>query len=100
MMTVTGFMLISRGRFTSVFKDFRKHMSVILTMGIADKIAWVAFTFSMVLAPIAVAVALSESYIIVAVIFGLFVNREKLKQHQYIGLVLAIAAAIVLAVIT
>lgn len=100
MMTVTGLMLVARGRFMNTFKDFRKNMSIALTMGIADKVAWVAFTFSMVLAPIAVAVALSESYIIVAVIFGLFVNREKIKRHQFLGLFFAIAAAIILAVIT
>jgi drug/metabolite transporter (DMT)-like permease len=99
-MFVTGLMLISRGRLLNTFKDFSKNLSVILTMGIADKVAWVAFTFSMVLAPIAVAVALSESYIIIAVLFGLFVNKEKIKRHQYFGLVLAIVTAITLAAIT
>ena len=69
-------------------------------MSIADKAAWVAFAFAMSLAPIAVAVALSESYIIIAVILGLFVNKEKIQFHQKCGLVLAIFAAIFLAAIT
>lgn len=99
-MIVTGLMLISRGRLMATFKDFGRNMSVIMPMSIADKAAWVAFTFSMVLAPIAVAVALSESYIIVAVLFGLFLNKEKLKKHQWVGLIFAIVTAITLAAIT
>jgi len=99
-MVVTGLILVSRGRLFNTFRDFNKNLAVILPMSIADKAAWVAFTFSMVLAPIAVAVALSESYIIIAVIFGIFINKEKLKKHQWYGLVLAIATAIILAMIT
>lgn len=97
---VTGLMLFSRGRLLSTFKDFGKNINVVLPMGIADKAAWVAFTFSMVLAPIAIAVALSESYIIVVVLLGLYINKEKLSKHQFFGLVFAISAAVILAAIT
>lgn len=54
----------------------------------------------MVYAPIGVAVALSESYIIVAVLLGLAVNKEKFDVHQKLGLVVAVLSAIVLAGIT
>ena len=69
-------------------------------MSLLDKIAWVAFAFAMSLAPIGIIVALSESYIIIAVILGLTINKEKIKFHQKIGLVMAIISAIVLAAIT
>ena len=58
------------------------------------------FAFAMSLAPIGIVVALSESYIIIAVILGLTINREKLKLHQKLGLVISIFAAIILASIT
>lgn len=48
---------------------------------------------------IGIATALSESYIIVAVLLGLVVNKERLDVHQKIGLIVAIAAAITLAAI-
>ena len=97
---ITGSVLLIGGKLSRLISDARKNISVLLPMSIADKVAWVAFVFSMSLAPMAVATALSESYIIIAVILGIFVNKEKLHTHQKIGLVGAIITAIVLAVIT
>lgn len=97
---VTGCMLLMTGRLRKTFQDIKKNGFVLLPMSIADKAAWVAFAFAMTLAPIGVTVALSESYIIIAVLLGLAVNKERLDAHQKLGLVLAVAAAIVLASIT
>ena len=69
-------------------------------MAISDNAAWIAYIFSMSLVSIAVATALSESYIIITVLLGLFINKERLQTHQKIGLVVALTAAIVLAAIT
>ena len=99
-MVATGAYLLGKGRLGHAFRDLRNGYQVLLPMSIADKVAWVAFVFSMTLAPIAVATALSESYIIVAVLLGLLVNREKLQKHQKIGLVGAVAVAIILAAVT
>lgn len=95
---VTGCMLLTTGRLRKTFRDIKKNRSVLIPMSVADKAAWVAFAFAMSLAPIGVIVALSESYIIIAVLLGLAVNKEKLDAHQKLGLVLAVTAAIVLAV--
>jgi len=97
---VTGLYLIFTGRFGNIFYDFRSHINVLLPTGILDKTAWIAFAFSMTLAPITIAVALSESYIIIAVILGLIVNREKIEFHQKLGLGLAICSALILAAVT
>jgi drug/metabolite transporter (DMT)-like permease len=51
----------------------------------------------MTLAPIAISVALSESYIIIAVLLGMFVNKERLRKHQIFGMIVAIISAILLA---
>src|SRR3989338_4601089 len=97
---LTGLILIFTGRFRSTIRDIASNKSVLLQMSIADKAAWLAFAFAMSLAPIAIAVALSESYIIVAVLLGLFINREKLQFQQKIGLLLAIVSALTLAAVT
>ena len=97
---VTGAILISRGRVRKTLADLGGNLTVLLPMSVADKAAWVAFAFAMVAAPIGIAVALSESYIIIAVLLGLALNRERLDIHQKIGLVIAVAAAIALAAIT
>ncbi|MBI2632714.1 DMT family transporter [Candidatus Pacearchaeota archaeon] len=89
--------LISKKNLRKTFKDVIKNKKLLFSMCTLDNIAWVAFAFSMTLAPIALAVALSESYIIIAVLLGLFVNKEYLRKHQKIGLIIAIISAILLA---
>ena len=97
-MIITGIYLLSRGSFKGLLKDLKNNYGVLLPMSILDKVAWVAFVFAMSLAPIAVATALSESYIIIAVLLGLLINKEKLHSHQKIGLIGAIIAAIFLTI--
>lgn len=96
----TGAVLFFRGTFRRIVSHARKNSGLLLSMCISDNIAWVAFAYAMTLAPIAVATALSESYIIVAVLLGLAVNKEKLQAHQKIGLAGAILSAITLAALT
>ena len=96
----TGMYLVKKGKFIKSFKDIKRYFSLLVPMSIADNIAWLAFVFSMSMVSIGVATAISESYIIIAVLLGLFLNKEKLQFHQKVGLIGAIIAAIVLAVIT
>ncbi|MFA6552451.1 MAG: EamA family transporter [Candidatus Paceibacterota bacterium] len=97
---VCGVVLIARGKFKQTIRDIFSNKAILLPMSIADKAAWLAFAFAMSLAPIAIVVALSESYIIIAVILGLAINKEKLHSHQKFGLIVAVFSAIILASIT
>ena len=85
---------------SDITKNIRKHPWIIAGMCIFDNSAWIAFAYAMVLIPIAIAVSLSESYIIVVVLLGLFVNKENIKVHQKVGLIIAILSAIALAAIS
>lgn len=96
MLLVTFVYLVFHNRFKSSFQHFKNNAGTMIPMSISDKTAWLAYTVSMTILPIGVATALSESYIIVAVILGLLVNKEKLLTHQKIGLVGSIVSAIVL----
>jgi len=97
---VTLVVLVSTGRFRRTLRDSISNRGLLIPMSVADKVAWVAFAFALVLAPIAIATALSESYIIIAVILGLIINRERLLSHQKVGLSLATLSAIALAALT
>jgi len=97
---MTGLYLLKKGKLSDSFRDFYNYRDIMLPMAISDNVAWISFAFAMSLAPIAIAVALSESYIIVAVLLGLFINKERLQRHQKFGLVIAIFSAIFLASIT
>ena len=100
MAAVSMFYLLSRGRFARVANDLRENPVLLLTMSISDNVGWIAYAFAMSIVPIAVATGLSESSVIIAVLLGLFINKERLHLHQKIGLVIAIAAALILAAIT
>ncbi|MFA5889266.1 MAG: DMT family transporter [Candidatus Paceibacterota bacterium] len=92
--------LLYKGIFRKMVLDFKNNFKLVLTMSVADNLAWIAFVFAMSLAPIGIVVALSESYIIISVMLGLVVSGEKLQLHQKIGLVFALVGAVILAVIT
>lgn len=93
------YMAYNRG-LGNMVNHWKNNYGLLLPMAISDNVAWIAFVFGMSLAPIAVVTALSESYIIVAVLLGLTVNQEKLQSHQKFGLIGAVASAIILAVVT
>ena len=93
----SGIFMIKNKELGGISGKIRKNAPVILCMSVFDNAAWLAFGFAMVYAPIAIAVALSESYIVIAVLLGYFVNKEKLKKHQIIGLVLSVISAVYLA---
>ena len=92
--------LIANKKFGKLVSDFKRHKKLILAVSSFDNAAWICFAFAMTLIPIAIAVALSESYIALATLLGLMLNNEKLLTHQKIGIALTLASVIVLAVIT
>lgn len=81
-------------------KDFKKHWKLILGTSFLDNGAWTFYAFATSLIPIAIATTISESYIALSVLLGIFISREKLKYHQIIGIIVAIASVIILSAVT
>lgn len=95
--TLSLIVLILKGRFSNGLFKLWQYRGVVVPMCILDNLAWIAFAQALSLSPIAIVTALSESYIIIAVLLGYFINKEKLALHQKIGLLLSLVSAIVLA---
>lgn len=83
--------------YQKILGSIKNNALLITSVGILDTLAWVSFSYSAILIPIAIATAISESYIAIAAIFGLALNKEKLKKHQKLGVFIAIISAIFLA---
>lgn len=98
LMMVAFFYLLSRGRIGEIWDDWRVNRGLILGVGLADNAAWLAYSFSMLYLPIAIATGITESYIALAAALGLFFNKEKLGRSQWMGVVIVVAAVIILAV--
>jgi uncharacterized membrane protein len=80
-----------------LLSQLKTYPKLILAVSITDTIGWVAFAYSAVYIPIGLAVGISEAYIVLAVLLGLFINKEKLKRHQLLGAFTTVTAAILLA---
>lgn len=84
-------------RFGLMVSHVKKYPGTVFAEVFFDNAAWIAFAFAVLYIPISVAITISESYIILAVLLGVFINKEKLKHHQYLGVVLAIGGVMLLA---
>ena len=92
--------LIYTKQFHTMFLDLRYHLKSTLGQGVLYNLGWIAFAFATTILATSIVTAVSESYIILGVILGIFVNREKLRLHQFIGIILVIIGILGLAVLT
>ena len=92
--------LWSQRRLDEIVADFKGNKRIILGVSVIDNMAWVAFAYSTLYIPIAIATGISEAYVALAAALGLLLNREKLKTHQWAGLALSVSAVVLLSAIT
>lgn len=72
------------------------HYSTIL-QAVLDNAAWISFAFATTFISIGIATAISEGYIALAALLGIFLGREKLRGHQLAGVIVALTAILILA---
>ncbi|MFH0928429.1 MAG: DMT family transporter [bacterium] len=92
--------LLAQDRLKMVWRGLKNQKCLIGGVCVLDNLAWVAFSLSVTHIPITIATSLSESYIALAALLGLILNREKLNKHQLIGLIVVVISASILAYIT
>ncbi len=80
--------------------QFKTYPWLITLQAVLDNAAWIFFAFAVNIIPIAISTTIGETYIAIGVLLGIFVNREKLKYHQYVGIVFAIGGVIFLSAIS
>lgn len=88
--------LVWQGKAGQLIGDFKKYNRVIAFEAVFDVLAWVCFASATIFLPISLAAAISGSYVVLAVMLGVMVSREKLKPHQAAGVALAIVGEIFL----
>ncbi len=93
---ISAIYLIYTKKFSAIFNDITSHLKSTLGQGILYNFGWIAFAFATTTIATSIVTAVSESYIVLGVILGIFVNREKIKRHQIIGIILACLGIIAL----
>lgn len=86
-----------REGFRKFVKNIGKFKWLVLGMGIFDTLAWLSYAYATTGAELAIITAITESYPALAIFLGLWINKEKIGLHQYLGALLAIGASILLA---
>lgn len=94
-----GVVILLKRRFHLMLRLIRKYPATIAGESIFDTLAWVPFAIATTMIPISIATAISGGYVALAVLLGIFVNREPLKPHQMIGVGAVIIGVISLSAI-
>lgn len=88
--------IFQRKGFRKLLSDTAKHKGIVLCMGVFDTVAWLLFAMALLTNELAITTAVTESYPAIAVCLGVWLNKEKVLKHQYLGVVLALASSIIL----
>ncbi len=86
------------------FKNFVKqsfgHWRLILIVAVIDLGAWLFYAFAVAKEELSITIAITESYIVVAIILGVLINKEKIRPAQYLGSALAIISSLLIGFIS
>lgn len=93
--TLVYLLWTARGK--DIVVSWRKNKLLILSVGFFDIVAWVGYSVSTLSLPIGLVTGLTESYIVVSAVLGIYLNKERLLWHQKMGLAIAVCAALLLA---
>lgn len=93
------FFLLWRGQGLELVSGWQKHRGLFAAAGVVSTSGWVFYSFAAIYLPIAIATAITQGYIVLAVILGILFNREKLRRHQVFGLLVTIITAVYLALL-
>ncbi len=84
------------GKLSSALADLKHEPHILLPMALLDNTAWATYALAVTFIPISIAMAVSEGYIVLAALLGIYFGKERLHRHQLAGAILAIGAILAL----
>jgi len=97
-MTILCVIIISyRKGFNTFSINFKKHKRIIIYTGIFDTTAWLFYAYAVQDHAISIITAIAGGYPAIALLMGLWFNKETINWHQYLGATMALTASFVLA---
>jgi drug/metabolite transporter (DMT)-like permease len=91
------FFIWKREGFSKLIKNSKKFKCIILAMGIFDTLAWTFYILATSKNEISIITAITESYPAIALLLGVWINREKIRWYQWAGAGIALIASFILA---
>lgn len=93
-----AFYILVNRRTRKFVLHIKQNKKLLLGMSICDNLAWICYAAAATFIPIAIAVGISEAYIVLTTLLGIIINKEVLLRHQKVGLLLALFGVIALAI--
>jgi drug/metabolite transporter (DMT)-like permease len=93
------FVLVREKGISKTIKNAKKFKWLILAMGIFDTFAWIFYANAVFHEEISIITAITESYPAVGMVLGVWINKEKIRWHQWTGAAIAFLCSLVLAFI-
>ncbi len=90
--------VVAREKPSKFFNDAKDIKSLIICMGIVDVLAWIFYAFAVQKNEISIITAITESYSAIAIVLGVWLNKERIMKHQWFGAALAIVGSVLLAI--
>ena len=100
---IISFIYISRfkkAHFKEFIKNSYQYWKLIALVSAIDLAAWLFYAFAVEKEELSITIAITESYIVIALILGVIINKEKIRPLQYMGATLAIIGSIVIGLIS
>jgi len=92
--------LIIKKKLPIFIKTGRHFWPLILSTSLVDTVAWICFVLAVVDGELSVVIAITESFVAVALVMGVIFNREKIRWLQYFGAALALICSILIALLS
>jgi drug/metabolite transporter (DMT)-like permease len=86
-----------REEFHSFSAHVKQYTVLIVCMGIFDTAAWLSYAYATRAGELSIVTAITESYPAVAVLLGVWINRERIHSYQWLGVAIALIASVLLA---
>lgn len=92
--------LMTRGRLAATLREGWRVKRITMLQSVVDNAAWLFFAFAVLALPISLTIGITEGYVALASLLGILVNRERFQRHQYVGIIVTLAAVILLAILS
>lgn len=94
---ITLFILLKKRRVGPLLKQVIPEWKLIVPMVILDISAWLCYAWALSLNHLSTTTSITESYVIIAFILGIFLNKEKISLWQIIGAILSLGTSLAIA---
>lgn len=91
--------LFYTGKIRSFPRQVRSAFPSLTIQTLTVSLGWLAYAKAVTYIPISIALAISEGYIILGVLLGVYLNKEKVYAHQKIGIGLAVLGILLISLL-